>query len=57
MTIILVRDGKLRGVYATENKAYADLHRKSPHSWDYSIKYGGWEVVNSEDGKADEKEG
>tara|TARA_R110000824_G_scaffold386721_1_gene581735 strand:- start:479 stop:709 length:231 start_codon:yes stop_codon:yes gene_type:complete len=39
------RDGfRLKGPYDTENKAWEELHKVCPHSWDHAIKYEGYEV-------------
>ncbi len=42
--VMLTHDGVVKGRYATENLALADLHRLQGQSWDYAFKYGGWKL-------------
>jgi len=38
------KDGKLKGVYSSEAKAFYALHRLQPFSVSYAIRYEGWKL-------------
>lgn len=46
---VLIKKNKIvfRG---TSPECHGELHRLSPHSWDYSMKYGGWRIEESKRG-------
>ena len=44
MDYVLSKDGEVvfRG---TESECYAELHKKSPHSWHHSTTHEGWKIA------------
>ena len=44
MAYKIIKDRKVKGTARTYNEALMKLHKLSPFSWDYSMKYGGWKI-------------